>query len=143
MKEIPMNELGRLLEAIDRFRDVHKEMGCQTVALFLQVALHPGITIGDLIPNSRLVQSSVSRNLTSLREIGSVRGAKFGLLHVEENPDNRREKIVWLTPKGDRLGRTLKRIIRGESQEDPKIADPESPETATEEEPEDGDTWID
>lgn len=137
------NELGRLRDAVEVFRDLDKEIGCQTVALFLQVALNPGITIGALIPNARLVQSSVSRNLTALRERGSVRGAKFGLVRVEENPENRREKLVGLTLKGIRLGEALKRIIRGSGEEAPSPVDAVMDESAVEEPPGDAEPWID
>ena len=94
--------LERAILFVEEFRKVDTEMPMQTAAILLQVAKKPGMTMMDLSKAVGLGKSAVSRNVAKLSdEFGK------GLLTFREDLMDRRNKVVHLTPEGERTLRTL------------------------------------
>lgn len=105
-------EVEKFVAAIEAFRQLDPEMPAQTIMTFLTVAHNPGITLTRLAEHLGLALSSTSRNVYSLSrlKVGTTPG--HDLLAYDTNPMNRREKIVNLTPKGERFYSQLQRLLK-------------------------------
>jgi len=77
--------LLKLLELIEVFRDMRPEMPMQMAAIFLGIALRPGITQAELAILVGIGQSSVSRNIAALSAV--TRQGKRGLNLVVQRHD--------------------------------------------------------
>lgn len=88
----------------------------QTWSVFTLVAQHPGIKVGELlkIANTDLTMAGMSRLLARL-DTGKLAGGRqegYGLLERRHNPLNRREVLLRLSPKGEKLLEELDTILR-------------------------------
>lgn len=95
-----MTTLISFYRAIEEMRKLDPELPLQTVAVFVAVALKPGITMKDLGPLVGLSQASISRNVAALAKTHRLDKPGLDLLIAREDPVERRRKIVELTPKG-------------------------------------------
>jgi DNA-binding MarR family transcriptional regulator len=84
-------------------------MPAQTIELFLQVALRPGITMTELSQRLRISQSSVTRNVYKLSDYSRPGLIGVGLLTIEQHPTSFRKKVLGLTERGREL---LASIVR-------------------------------
>lgn len=102
----------RLARCIAELRALHSEIQAQTIHVLLEVAIQPDITMGGLVKKTGLAQASCSRNvsLLSIRDRHDRPG--LGLVESEEDPAERRRKIVRLTPNGQELIALLADIVR-------------------------------
>lgn len=94
-------------------------MQMQTASVFISVALNEGITMREMQVRTGLTQASCSRNVSLLSDKGKSNRnnqAGFGLLVAKEDPEERRRKIVILTPKGKRIATSLASIVKGGEQ---------------------------
>lgn len=99
---------------LEEFRKVDPEMQMQAAAVFLAVASRDdAITMTELREAVGISQSSVSRNVAALGQINRLHGPGFNLLEAREDPEERRRKIVALTPKGRTLARALAQALNG------------------------------
>ena len=104
-------KLNQLLSCLEVFRQVDQEMPSQRIVLFLLVASRPGMRMSDVAKKLGLSSSAVSRNLSELSKWGiGINKPGVDLLYAEENPQDRREKMIYLTPKGERLVETLNKL---------------------------------
>tara|TARA_Y100001935_G_C17302720_1_gene510311 strand:+ start:1275 stop:2045 length:771 start_codon:yes stop_codon:yes gene_type:complete len=124
-----LGKLESLLHIVDMVRVLDPRMEAQMLASLLYVARHEdgryGVQMEDIAEGLGIAQSSVSRNITKLSDSlqnppGEVldRAAKrrrppskdalrpkfgLGLVYTVEDPQMRRRKIVFMTPKGKRF----------------------------------------
>ena len=135
---LALGKLESLLHIVDIVRGIDNRMEAQALSIFLFVARHEymdnrGLLMEFIAKQLGLSQSSVSRNVLKLSdnilnpardvlEKAAMRRrpprkselkAKFGLglLQTEDDPYERRRKIVRLTPKGKRLAGTLMQMV--------------------------------
>src|SRR4051794_1064381 len=80
-----MRGLLKLFDLVDVFRDLRPEMPIQMAAIFLGIALRPGITQAELATLVGIGQSSVSRNITAMSTV--TRQGKPGLNLVVQRHD--------------------------------------------------------
>lgn len=94
--------------ALRRLREVHPDMTVLQAMAFLQVAAKPGVSqkaIGTMLEAG--ADSTASRILGLLADVG-FRGTKgLNLVEFRNNPMDRRERLMFLSPKGKRLMVTL------------------------------------
>jgi hypothetical protein len=95
--ELSMKEAHKWASFLNVFRTMHPRIEAQTIVTFLMVASHEGRTQQQIAELVGTTQSSVSRNLAALAQYGDV---ALDLVTIRENPENRRQKEVRLTPKG-------------------------------------------
>jgi len=95
-----MTKLRRLAEAIETLRSLCPEMQMQTALTLIYTALHDGLSMQELVNLIGVSQAAISRNVATLGQ-GIRPGVEgYGLLRAEEDPYNRRSKLVFLTDKG-------------------------------------------
>ncbi|HHK0424589.1 TPA: MarR family transcriptional regulator [Pseudomonas aeruginosa] len=106
--------LSMLVEVIKRFRDYDQEMQMQTAQVFLAVAMQPGITMRELEEKVGISQASCSRNVAALSKVHRLNKPGMDLVVAQPDPAAAYRKIVFLTPKGQRLAETLAQLITKE-----------------------------
>lgn len=102
----------RLARCIKELRELNSEIQAQAVHLLLEIAIQPDITMSQLCVKTRLSQASCSRNVSLLSLNARHDRPGLGLVKAEEDPRERRRKIVRLTPKGEELIASLADIVR-------------------------------
>lgn len=107
-----MINLMRLFRAIEEIRKIHPDMQTQTAAVFVAVAIDPGLTTKDIMARTGLAQSSCSRNVSLLSEWKKYEEVGLGLVVSRVDPRERRRRIVTLTPKGERFAAILSDLLR-------------------------------
>ena len=90
---------GIVLGIIKKLREeVSGELPMQVAELLLQIALNPGCNQRDLVVKTNTSRSGVSRNVAILsQEWGR------GWITYREDPNDRRSKLHYLSPKGKLL----------------------------------------
>jgi DNA-binding MarR family transcriptional regulator len=95
-----MKENTKWLAFLNLFRSLHPRIETQTISIFLTVAQYEGRTQAEIAKMLDTTQASVSRNLALLANYSEV---EMGLVRLEESLDDRRAKIISLTPAGRSL----------------------------------------
>ena len=88
-------------------------MPIQYALSFLTLARNPGLSIRDLSERLGIAQSSASRNVAALSEWHSFRKPGHDLIQANEDPRERRRKIVTLTRNGEALLARLEAVMEG------------------------------
>ena len=90
--------------------DVFKLTPFNRIELFLTVALKPGITMKEISKKLNMSSASVSRNVSILSIEGwssskqrKSNGAGLSLIMAIPDPNERRRKLLFLSPKGKEL----------------------------------------
>jgi DNA-binding MarR family transcriptional regulator len=100
------------LTVLDLLSTVREESPAQSWKLFLLVAMDEGKTVGEYAAKARMSASTASRQLLDLADKSRRRGeGGMGLVMTKINPANRRQHLVYLTPKGVSLLRKTLRIM--------------------------------
>lgn len=97
----------KILTILEEFRKLDPEMQLQMAATFTLVAMRPGITMKDMAEILGISQASCSRNVAALSKWHRLNKPGHDLVYSEEDPIERRRKIVKLTAKGKRVAETL------------------------------------
>ena len=104
----------RLAKAINLFRAMDNTIPSQVVSVFLEVAANnEGIEARRLPPRVGLTQASVSRALLYLADTDWKDKSKPGLRLIVRQTSARdaRQRVVQLTPKGQRLVREIEATL--------------------------------
>jgi DNA-binding MarR family transcriptional regulator len=91
-----------LFKVLGRLRDRHADMTVLQAMVFLAIAEHPGITQAELSGLLAVRDSTVSRAVAMLSDIGVRNVGGLDLIEVCVG-DDRRNRELFLTPKGTRL----------------------------------------
>jgi DNA-binding MarR family transcriptional regulator len=105
--------IATVIRILGAFRQLDPDMPIQYALSFLTIAEHEGLSMGDLAQRLGIAQSSASRNIAALSKWHSFGKEGHDLVAAEEDPRERRRKIVRLTPKGRRLVAALETILAG------------------------------
>jgi DNA-binding MarR family transcriptional regulator len=105
--------LDRMIGLLEAFRVLDPDMPIQYALSLLTIARHEGLSMRELSERLGIAQSSASRNVAALSEWRSFRQPGHGLVRAEEDPRERRRKIVTLTPDGRALIAELEAILAG------------------------------
>lgn len=102
-----MKNLNILIDCIEQFRTLDADMPTQTLLAFLYTKVLEDedgqATVKEIAGKLRTSSSSASRNILAHTEINRHRKDGTGLVETFENPMKRNEKIIRMTPKGDRF----------------------------------------
>lgn len=97
-------ELSRIASLISAIRKVDAEMPLGQVMFFIAVAQNEGKSLKEIAERCELLIPSASRYLASLMFISGYRpNAGVSLVTAYDNPIDRRQKIISLTPEGRKL----------------------------------------
>lgn len=104
-----LDPLVRVLEAL---RTLDPDLPIQYALSFLTIAQNEGLSIRDLSERLGIAQSSASRNVAALSKWHSFGKAGHDLVQAEEDPRERRRKIITLTERGRELATQLSDLIQ-------------------------------
>lgn len=106
-----MKAMWKLYRAIEEMRKIDPEMQAHTINIFIVVCMNPGITMKDLGQQLGVSQATMSRNIAALGKVHRLNRPGYDLVEAQEDPAERRRKIVHLTPKGKRVQESLQEIM--------------------------------
>jgi DNA-binding MarR family transcriptional regulator len=109
----PGDEIATVIRVLEAFRRFDPDMPIQYALSFLTIAQNEGLSMGDLAQRLGIAQSSASRNIAALSRWHSFGKAGHDLVDAQEDPRERRRKIVSLTPRGHRLVAALRALVAG------------------------------
>ena len=109
-----LNGLRKANAAIDIFRYIYPDIPATTIAMFFEIAMNDQVSSSELIDKLGISQSATSRNLSILGDVAWNGCAGLGLIDLVENPNDRRQKLSFLTPKGATLAAKINRMMGGE-----------------------------
>jgi len=101
MTDQPTKGQTRMLEGLQALcLTADTSMNLRMLAFLVAVRLDEGIAMPEIAALLGINQSAVSRNVSALGEWG--RSAQTGLhyLYTEDNPANRKQKVLFTTGKG-------------------------------------------
>lgn len=111
-----------LVAAIEEFRKINPEMQAQTLLTFCAVASRDGqVPMQEVQQMTGMTGTSTSRNVAALGSVHAGGKPGMDLVVAFENPLNRRQKLLKLTPKGRRVAESIVRyagspVLRGVSE---------------------------
>lgn len=107
------SSLPKLVEVVDLIRKLDPEMSMQTLLTLLLVgsAGEAGLSQLDLFNRLGMSKAAVSRNVSILSKYKGPGLAGLGLIESEMQPENRRQRVLRLTPKGAKF---LERVLQVE-----------------------------
>lgn len=99
-----------MVAAIEEFRKLNPEMQAQTLLTFCAVASREGeVAMKDIERMTGMSGASTSRNIAALGPYHRKGQPGMDLVVAFENPMDRREKLLKLTPKGRRVAESIVR----------------------------------
>ena len=100
----PTDLAGKLLQVLTRLQDLHIDMTVRQAMCLLMVAAKPGITLHELYETLNFQHSLASRQVALLAHVGNKHGQQgLGLIRIEEGYPDRRQRVLHLTPKGEKI----------------------------------------
>ncbi|QQP89560.1 winged helix-turn-helix transcriptional regulator [Skermanella rosea] len=109
------DEIASLMRVLEEFRKLDPDLPIQYALSFLTLAENEGISMRELAERLGIAQSSASRNVAALSKWHSFGKPGLDLVQAEEDPRERRRKIISLTPKGHALIATLRDLMNRET----------------------------
>jgi len=104
---VQRKSLGVLIDTIEQFRTLDADMPTQTLLAFLYTKVlqeeNEQATVRQIAGKLHTTSSSASRNILAHTMINRHRKEGTGLVETYENPMKRNEKIIRMTPKGERF----------------------------------------
>lgn len=104
--------LRRTQSILQEFRELQSDMTVKTASIFAYIAANPGISISELREQTNTKQSTCSRTVALLSEWETYEAPGFSLVWTEEDPQERRKKLVHLTDKGEEFAALLSDYVR-------------------------------
>jgi len=105
------DEIATVTRVLEAFRTLDPDLPIQYALSFMTIAQNEGISIGELAERLGIAQSSASRNVAALSRWHSFGKAGLDLVMAQEDPRERRRKVVSLTDKGRAFLADLRAIV--------------------------------
>lgn len=93
-------DMNELLNTLELFAEIDPNMQVSTAMTFLYVARRPGCTQKDVETAFRMTNAAASRNVSYWTSMKLYNTPGVGFLQREEDPQDRRFKILTLTQAG-------------------------------------------
>jgi len=111
LNDTQRKNLSVLIDTIEQFRTLDADMPTQTLLAFLYTKVledeNDAATVRQIAGKLHTTSSSASRNILAHTTINRHRKEGTGLVETHENPMKRNEKIIRITPKGERMLSTI------------------------------------
>jgi DNA-binding MarR family transcriptional regulator len=105
--------ISKVLRTLDAFRKVNQNVTANQMAVFLHIALQPGITQRELSDRTGLDDGTVSRIVAILSDRGAGERAGMDLINIGAVPGDYRKRSHTQTTQGKRLLNTIREINNG------------------------------
>jgi DNA-binding MarR family transcriptional regulator len=92
-------------------KEIDPEMPVQQLLTYLVAVRQPGIPMQDAMTELNISSASISRNVAALGRINRHHDKGHDLIDAQEDPMERRRKVLSPTPTGQRLLARLTWII--------------------------------
>lgn len=109
---IDKTAIRRALGIFQEFRNLQPTMPIKTASIFTYIAANPGISMGELSKQTNTKQSTCSRIVAVLSEWEKYEVPGFGLVWTEDDPKERRRKLIHLTDVGEEFAAILAKYAR-------------------------------
>lgn len=104
-------DLLSVMDVLEAFRDLNPTMQMQTAASFVYVANNDGkATLKELATLLGVSQATASRSILVYRKEAKPGVPGFDFIDYQEDPNDRKRKLLYLTPKGKRFAKKLEKI---------------------------------
>lgn len=104
--------MRRALGIFQEFRNLQPTMPIKTASIFTYIAANPGISMCELCEKTHIKQSTCSRTVAVLSEWEKYEVPGFGLVWTEDDPKERRKKLIHLTDMGEEFAAILSGYFR-------------------------------
>lgn len=110
-----MDKLAKMEVALSLLTDIYYKATVNHLRVFLYVAGRPTEVINtrDLPDALGLAQTTISRTVRSMATKSYLHDTGFGLLRLSIDPEDERQRIVELTPRGKELANEFRRVMDG------------------------------
>ncbi len=98
-----MSEIFRISIVIQVVRDLDATLPVQDLHGFLYITNNPGCRVTDLQNNLGVSSASATRIVHRLGHFESKGRVGLGLITVETDKEDRRQRCLWLSTKGQKL----------------------------------------
>lgn len=105
--------INKHLKIFEVFRQRDIEIPVGQIIFFLHACKMEGASLREIADVSGVKMTTASRYLSNLSAKGQFKEKGLGLLHAEENPENRRMKCITLTDEGRSLLQSLEPSKKG------------------------------
>ncbi len=114
-RERKMKQLNNVVEALNIMADLYYKCTVNHARVFLYVAAHRDeiIETRDLVAILNITQSSLNRTIRSMAHRSYLKEEGLGILELKTSPEDERQRIVTLTPKGLELAMRMESKIYG------------------------------
>lgn len=89
-----------LMSALAELRDLDMDMPIAQALSLLLIAKYEGLSLSDLAQKAGVGMASASRYVASFGKPVKPGAKGHGLVQAVEDPNERRKKVITLTPKG-------------------------------------------
>lgn len=97
---IGLRALAKVTAIVRAFQQLNMELPMQQAAALLYIAANEGCMVLDMANATGMTQSAASRNIAALGKWARYGKPGLELIRTEEDPMERRRKLLYLTPKG-------------------------------------------
>ena len=105
--------LSQTLQVLEVFRDIDPTMQLGAAVGFVHVALEEGISVSEMAHRVGVELSSGSRYQQYFGKVDRARKPGKDLMSDPVDPNERRRKMLRLTPKGQRIVSKLETVLEG------------------------------
>ena len=105
----------KLLEAVELFQEMDREVPAQVVSTFLYIASHNECHSIALMEDLDMTGASVSRNTDWLSKNHRLNKPGLDLIVKERDPSDMRRQILKLTAKGSDIHNKILTILYGDT----------------------------
>jgi len=108
-----MKQLSNVVDALKLMSDVYYKSTVNHARVFLYIAAHRDeiIETRDLVAILDITQSSLNRTIRSMAHKSYLKEEGMNIVKLDMSPEDERQRIVTLTPKGLELAMRMERVI--------------------------------
>ena len=110
-RKVTCSTTTRLLDVLEIFRELDREVPAQVLCCYLYIASHNGCHSQAMMEDLELTGASASRNTDWLSKKHRLGKPGLNLIRKEVDQSNKRSHTLWLTPNGKALLTQINRLL--------------------------------